>query len=154
MTQIYKQTISVLVCVGTRPEAIKLAPVIQSLRALSEPVKVIVCLTGQHSGACEQILELFGIEADEHLNYESSRHDLPSKTSDILVSISDCLTRLQPQAVVAQGDTTTVLAAAMASFYAQVPFFHVEAGLRSGIINSPFPEEMNRQLADRLATRL
>jgi UDP-N-acetylglucosamine 2-epimerase (non-hydrolysing) len=139
-----------IVCVvGTRPEAIKMAPVIEALRR--EPwAKPYVLLTAQHREMLDQVMQLFGIDADDDLNIMRPNQQLAALTSQLITSLDAALERARPDAVIAQGDTTTVLCAALASFYRRIPFGHVEAGLRTGDLYAPFPEEANRVLAGRL----
>lgn len=140
-----------IVCVvGTRPEAVKMAPVILALQR--EPwAQVRVLATGQHRQMLDQVLQAFGIQADIDLDLMQPNQDLTGLTSRMLTAIDRVLKDEQPFAVLAQGDTTTVMVAALASFYLNIPFGHVEAGLRTGDMRRPFPEEMNRVLAGRLA---
>ena len=140
-----------IVCiVGTRPEAIKMAPVIRALKA-APWAEVTVLATGQHRQILDQVLSLFDITPDIDLNVMQPNQTLPDLTGRMIAGLDECLGRLNPDAVLAQGDTTTVLAAAMAAFYRKVPFGHVEAGLRTGDMQNPFPEEMNRVVTSRLA---
>lgn len=139
-----------IVCVvGTRPEAIKMAPVIEALRRESwaDPY---VLLTAQHREMLDQVMELFGIRADDDLNVMRPNQQLAALTAQLVTGLDAALERARPDAVLAQGDTTTVLCAALVAFYRRVPFGHVEAGLRTGDLQSPFPEEANRVLASRL----
>ena len=140
-----------IVCVaGTRPEAVKMAPVILALQC--EPwAEVRVLATGQHREMLDQVLQAFGITADIDLDIMLPNQDLAGLTSRMLTAMDRVLKAEQPYAVLAQGDTTSVMVSALASFYLQVPFGHVEAGLRTGDMRRPFPEEMNRVLAGHLA---
>ncbi|MBI5275312.1 MAG: UDP-N-acetylglucosamine 2-epimerase (non-hydrolyzing) [Burkholderiales bacterium] len=140
-----------IVCVvGTRPEAVKMAPVILALQR--EPwAQVRVLATGQHRQMLDQVLQAFGITADIDLDMMQPNQDLTSLTARMLTAMDRVLKVEQPSAVLAQGDTTTVMVAALASFYLHIPFGHVEAGLRTGDLRRPFPEEMNRVMAGRLA---
>ena len=141
---------TVLCVVGTRPEAIKMAPVILALR--SEPwARVRVVATAQHRQMLDQVLGLFAITPDVDLDLMRPDQDLADLTARMLVALDATLSAERPDVVLAQGDTTTVLATGIASFYRRVPFGHVEAGLRTGDLGNPFPEEMNRTLASRLA---
>lgn len=141
---------TILCIVGTRPEAIKMAPVILALK--NTPwAKVRVLATAQHREMMDEALSLFGITPDIDLNMMRPNQSLPSLTARLLTALDDAINKEEPAAVVAQGDTTSVLAAALASFYRRIPFFHVEAGLRTGDLDNPFPEEMNRSVAGRLA---
>jgi UDP-N-acetylglucosamine 2-epimerase (non-hydrolysing) len=140
----------VLAIAGTRPEAIKMAPVILALR--DEPwADVRVVATAQHREMLDQVLRFFSIEADVDLNIMRPDQSLTELTSRLLVGLGEVLDAEKPDAVLAQGDTTTTMAAALACFYRQIPFGHVEAGLRTGNINYPFPEEANRVIAGYLA---
>lgn len=136
---------------GTRPEAIKMCPLVLELKKHNS-IQCIVCLTGQHRQMLHQIMEVFGIQADYDLDIMSSRQTLTTITTSILEKIEPILKNEKPDIVLVHGDTTTSYAAALASFYQQIPVGHVEAGLRTGDIYSPFPEEMNRLLTDRIAS--
>jgi UDP-N-acetylglucosamine 2-epimerase (non-hydrolysing) len=140
-----------IVCVvGTRPEAIKMAPVIAALQ--HEPwARPYVLLTAQHRELLDQVMQLFGIAADDDLNVMRPNQQLAALTAQLITGLDAALKRARPDAVLAQGDTTTVLCAALTAFYRRVPFGHVEAGLRTGDLGFPFPEEANRVLATRLA---
>ena len=141
-----------IVCiVGTRPEAIKMAPVILRLRERGE-FRVSVLSTAQHRGLLDRVMTLFGIAPDVDLDVMRPNQTLPALTSRLIAELDGALATLAPDVVLAQGDTTTVMTAALASFYRRIPFGHVEAGLRTGDMANPFPEEMNRVLAGRLAT--
>ena len=140
----------VLCIVGTRPEAIKMAPVILALRqSKSWDVKVVA--TAQHRELLDQVLGVFGIAADKDLDAMRPNQDLAALTARLITGLDACLEEYRPALVLAQGDTTTVLASALACFYRKVPFGHVEAGLRTRDFDYPWPEEMNRVLAGRLA---
>jgi UDP-N-acetylglucosamine 2-epimerase (non-hydrolysing) len=140
-----------IVCVvGTRPEAIKMAPVIRALGHATW-ARPYVLLTAQHREMLDQVMRLFGIDADDDLDVMRPNQRLPALTAQLIPALDAALERAQPDAVLAQGDTTTVLCAALASFYRRTPFGHVEAGLRTGDLDYPFPEEANRVLASRLA---
>jgi UDP-N-acetylglucosamine 2-epimerase (non-hydrolysing) len=140
----------VLCVVGTRPEAIKMAPVILALRkAPWATCRLLV--TGQHRELLDQALALFDLQPDVDLNVMRSNQSLPALTSRLLLGLDEALAAEPPDLVLAQGDTTSVLAAALASFYRRIPFGHVEAGLRTHQLDAPFPEEGNRVLAGRLA---
>jgi UDP-N-acetylglucosamine 2-epimerase (non-hydrolysing) len=143
----------VAVVVGTRPEAIKLAPVVLALRQSHELAPVVIS-TGQHRTMLDQALEVFGIAPDIDLGLMAPGQTLEELTARALVKMKEALAAVAPSWVVVQGDTTTALAAAMAAFYARVPIAHVEAGLRSGDLSSPFPEEMNRRMIDQIADLL
>ena len=140
----------ILCVVGTRPEAIKLAPVVSALRA--EPwASVRVLATAQHRHMLDQVLGLFGIEPDVDLDIMRPNQALTTLTARLLLDLDDVLLGERPDAVLAQGDTTTVMTVALACFYHRIPFGHVEAGLRTGDWANPFPEEMNRVIAGRMA---
>ena len=141
---------NVLCVVGTRPEAIKMAPVIKALE--SEPwARVRVVATAQHRHMLDQVLGLFGIEPDVDLDIMRPAQSLTTLTARLLVALDGVLESEKPDAVLAQGDTTTVMTIALACFYHRIPFGHVEAGLRTGDLLNPFPEEMNRVVAGRMA---
>jgi UDP-N-acetylglucosamine 2-epimerase (non-hydrolysing) len=141
---------TVAVVIGTRPEAIKLAPVVVCLG--KEPaIRTVVCLSGQHRGMLGPVLDLFGIRPDVDLDLMRPGQSLAALTARGIEKLDGFLGETQPDLVLAQGDTTTVLCAALASFYRRVPFGHVEAGLRTGDLSAPWPEEANRVLATRLA---
>lgn len=140
-----------IICVvGTRPEAIKMASVIQALQNESW-ADVRVLATAQHRQMLDQVLQLFGITPDIDLDIMRPNQSLPELTARLLTQLDEVLVREQPAAVLAQGDTTTVMTTALACFYRNVPFGHVEAGLRTGDLRNPFPEEMNRVFAGTLA---
>jgi len=143
--------INALAVIGTRPEAIKMAPVVRALRATGR-FDVHVLFTGQHRGLLDQAAADFGLVADADLDLMRPDQGLASLTARLLEGIEAVLATRTVDVVLAQGDTTTVLAAAMAAFYRRIPFAHVEAGLRTESIDSPFPEEANRRLAGALAT--
>lgn len=140
----------VMVAIGTRPEAIKMAPVVLALRR-EFWAEVRVLATAQHRDMLDQVLGVFDIEPDLDLDIMRPNQTLPELTSRLLVKLDAVLEAEQPDLVLAQGDTTTVMAVAMAAFYRRVPVGHVEAGLRTGDIHNPFPEEMNRVIAGRLS---
>ncbi|BBH34299.1 UDP-N-acetylglucosamine 2-epimerase (non-hydrolyzing) [Pseudomonas sp. St290] len=142
-------TRKVLCIVGTRPEAIKMAPVIKALQA-EEHIVCRVLATAQHRGLLDQVLEGFAITADLDLDIMRPHQSLTALTSRLLVELEGVLQAEQPDVVLAQGDTTTVMSAALACFYLQIPFGHVEAGLRTGDLCNPFPEEANRVIAGKL----
>lgn len=141
----------ILCMVGTRPEVIKMAPVILALRRTPWAV-VRVCATAQHREMLDEALEIFGIVPDIDLDVMRPNQSLSSLTARLLTGIDQVLESECPDMVLAQGDTTTVLSTALACFYRRIPFAHVEAGLRTGDIRNPFPEEMNRVVAGHLAT--
>jgi len=142
----------ILLVFGTRPEAIKMAPLVKKLQAEPEEFQTIVCVTGQHREMLDQVLRLFDITPDYDLNIMKPNQDLYDITSRILLGMRDVLKEVQPDIVLVHGDTTTSMAAALAAFYQQIPVGHVEAGLRTGNIYSPWPEEMNRLITGRIAT--
>lgn len=137
---------------GTRPEAIKMAPLVKEFEKYPETFKTIVCVTGQHREMLDQVLNLFEIRPDYDLNIMKQGQDLYDVTARVLVGMRDVLKEVQPDVVLVHGDTTTSTAAALAAFYQQIPVGHVEAGLRTHNIYSPWPEEMNRLLTGRIAT--
>ena len=142
----------ILLVFGTRPEAIKMAPLVKKLQAMPEEFQTIVCVTGQHREMLDQVLRLFEITPDFDLNIMKPNQDLYDITSRILLGMRDVLKEVQPDIVLVHGDTTTSMAAALAAFYQQIPVGHVEAGLRTGNIYSPWPEEMNRLITGRITT--
>ncbi len=136
---------------GTRPEAIKMAPIVKELE--SDPFFTsILCITAQHRQMLDQVLDLFEITPDYDLNIMKDRQDLFDITSKVLLGLRDILTREQPDMILVHGDTTTCFAGALAGFYSQTPVAHVEAGLRTGDMAAPFPEECNRVMTSRLAS--
>ena len=137
---------------GTRPEAIKMAPLVKEFQKYPEQFKTIVCVTGQHREMLDQVLHLFEITPDYDLNIMKQGQDLYDVTARVLVGMRDVLKEAQPDVVLVHGDTTTSTAAALAAFYQQIPVGHVEAGLRTHNIYSPWPEEMNRLITGRIAT--
>ena len=142
----------ILLVFGTRPEAIKMAPLVKKLQANPEEFQTVVCVTGQHREMLDQVLRLFEITPDYDLNIMKPNQDLYDVTSRILLGMRDVLKEVQPDIVLVHGDTTTSMAAALAAFYQQIPVGHVEAGLRTGNIYSPWPEEMNRLMTGRIST--
>lgn len=137
---------------GTRPEAIKMAPLVKEFQKHLNEFKTIVCVTGQHREMLDQVLHLFEITPDYDLNIMKQGQDLYDVTARVLVGMRDVLKEAQPDVVLVHGDTTTSTAAALAAFYQQIPVGHVEAGLRTHNIYSPWPEEMNRLITGRIAT--
>ena len=137
---------------GTRPEAIKMAPLVREFRKYSEEFKTMVCVTGQHREMLDQVLSIFDIKPEYDLNIMKQGQDLFDITSRVLCGMRDVLKEAKPDVVLVHGDTTTSTAAALAAFYMQIPVGHVEAGLRTGNIYSPWPEEMNRQITGRIAS--
>lgn len=144
-------TVSIMIVIGTRPEAIKLAPVVQAIKASSWANPCVV-LTGQHSDLIDPLIESFGLEVHHHLHVMQPQQSLASVTARILEKLDHLLIELNPQAVIGQGDTASVLAGSMASFFRKIPFAHVEAGLRTGDLSAPFPEELNRVLTSKMTT--
>ncbi len=142
----------VMLVFGTRPEAIKMAPLVKAFQARSEMFDTVVCVTGQHREMLDQVLEIFGITPDYDLNIMRQGQDLYDVTSRVLLGMRDIFAECVPDVVLVHGDTTTSTAAALAAFYRQIPVGHVEAGLRTHDIYSPWPEEVNRQLTSRIAT--
>lgn len=137
---------------GTRPEAIKMAPLVKALQARSGEFRTVVAVTGQHRQMLDQVLRLFEITPDYDLNIMKQGQDLTDVTCRILTGMRDILKADRPDLVLVHGDTSTSTAAALSAFYEQIPVGHVEAGLRTGDIYSPWPEEMNRRLTGRIAT--
>ena len=137
---------------GTRPEAIKMAPLVKAFQAKNDEFETIVCVTGQHREMLDQVLHLFDIKPDFDLNIMKQGQDLYDITSRVLLGIRDVFKVCKPDILFVHGDTTTSTAAALAGFYQQIPVAHVEAGLRTNDIYSPWPEEMNRQITGRIAT--
>ena len=142
----------ILLIFGTRPEAIKMAPLILELHKHSNKVETIVCVTGQHREMLDQVLSIFKIKPDFDLNIMKQGQDLYDITSNVLVGLRDIYKQVQPDLVLVHGDTTTSMAAALAAYYQQIPVGHVEAGLRTHNIYSPWPEEINRQLIGRISS--
>lgn len=143
---------TVLLVFGTRPEAIKMAPLVKAFEKEKNDFKTLVCVTGQHREMLDQVLRLFEITPDYDLNIMKQGQDLYDVTSRVLLGMRDVLKEAQPDVVLVHGDTTTSTAAALAAFYQQIPVAHIEAGLRTYNIYSPWPEEMNRQITGRIAT--
>lgn len=137
---------------GTRPEAIKMAPLVKAFQAKNDEFETIVCVTGQHREMLDQVLHLFDIKPDFDLNIMKQGQDLYDITSRVLLGMRDVFKVCKPDVLFVHGDTTTSTAAALAGFYQQIPVAHVEAGLRTNDIYSPWPEEMNRQITGRIAT--
>ena len=142
----------IMLVFGTRPEAIKMCPLVKELQKRSSEFETIVCVTGQHREMLDQVLRIFEVKPDIDLNIMKQGQDLTDVTVRILTGMRDVFKTCKPDVVLVHGDTTTSTAAALAAFYAQVPVGHVEAGLRTHNIYSPWPEEMNRQLTGRIAT--
>lgn len=137
---------------GTRPEAIKMSPLVKEFQKYPEKFETIVCVTGQHREMLDQVLRIFDIQPDYDLNIMKQGQDLYDVTARVLTGMREVLKETQPDIVLVHGDTTTSTAAALAAFYQQIPVGHVEAGLRTHNIYSPWPEEMNRQITGRIAT--
>lgn len=137
---------------GTRPEAIKMAPLVKEFQNYSEDFKTVVCVTGQHREMLDQVLKIFEITPDYDLNIMKQGQDLYDVTARVLTGMRDVFKECKPDVVLVHGDTTTSTAASLAAFYQQIPVGHVEAGLRTHNIYSPWPEEMNRQITGRIAT--
>ncbi len=143
---------SILLVFGTRPEAIKMAPLVKLLQEYASSLRTIVCVTGQHRSMLDQVLVDFGIVPDFDLDIMKPGQDLYDVTSRVLKGMRDVLERSRPDCVLVHGDTTTSTASALAAFYARIPVGHVEAGLRTHNVMSPWPEEMNRQITGRIAS--
>jgi UDP-N-acetylglucosamine 2-epimerase (non-hydrolysing) len=142
----------ILVVFGTRPEAIKMAPLILELKSHPSDFEIIVVVTGQHREMLDQVLNLFEIVPDYDLNIMSAGQDLYDITNRVLTGMRDIIKELKPNLVLVHGDTTTSMATALAAFYQQIPVGHVEAGLRTNNLLSPWPEELNRQVTGRIAS--
>lgn len=142
----------IMLVFGTRPEAIKMAPLVKEFQKHPECFETIVCVTGQHREMLDQVLHIFEIKPDYDLNIMKQGQDLYDVTARVLTGMRDVLKEAQPDVVLVHGDTTTSTASALAAFYQQIPVGHVEAGLRTHNIYSPWPEEMNRQITGRIAT--
>lgn len=143
---------TVMLVFGTRPEAIKMAPLVKEFQKHPQKFRTVVCVTGQHRQMLDQVLQLFEITPDYDLNIMKQGQDLYDVTARVLTGMRDVLSEVRPDTVLVHGDTTTSTAAALAAFYQQIPVGHVEAGLRTHNIYSPWPEEMNRQITGRIAT--
>ena len=142
----------IMLVFGTRPEAIKMCPLVKEFQKKPEEFETIVCVTGQHREMLDQVLRIFEVQPDYDLNIMKQGQDLYDVTARVLLGMRDVLRECQPDVVLVHGDTTTSTAAALAAFYQQIPVGHVEAGLRTYNIYSPWPEEMNRQITSRIAT--
>ena len=142
----------IMLVFGTRPEAIKMAPLVKEFQKNQEDFETIVCVTGQHREMLDQVLKIFDIKPDYDLNIMKQGQDLYDVTARVLTGMRDVFKQCKPDVVLVHGDTTTSTAAALAAFYQQIPVGHVEAGLRTHNIYSPWPEEMNRQITGRIAT--
>mgnify|MGYP002631775588 CR=1 FL=1 len=141
----------VLFVFGTRPEAIKMAPLIKECKKYPEAFDVKICITAQHRQMLDQVLQLFKITPDYDLNIMKENQDLYDVTSNVLLGLRDVLKEVKPDLVVVHGDTTTTMAASLAAYYQKIDVVHIEAGLRTHTIYSPFPEEINRQLTSKIA---
>ncbi len=141
----------VLLVFGTRPEAIKMCPLVKEFQKHPESFETVVCVTGQHREMLDQVLQIFDVKPDYDLNIMKQGQDLYDVTARVLTGMRDVLDTVKPDVVLVHGDTTTSMAAAMAAFYRQIPVGHVEAGLRTHNLYSPWPEEMNRQVTGRIA---
>lgn len=143
---------NIMLVFGTRPEAIKMCPLVKELQKRPNVFKTIVCVTGQHREMLDQVLEIFEVKPDYDLNIMKQGQDLTDVTARVLIGLRDVFKECKPDVVLVHGDTTTSTAGALAAFYAQIPVGHVEAGLRTHNIYSPWPEELNRQITGRIAT--
>ena len=143
---------TIMLIFGTRPEAIKMCPLVKEFQKYPTEFRTLVCVTGQHREMLDQVLQIFEITPDYDLNIMKQGQDLYDVTSRVLLGLRDVLKQEHPDVVFVHGDTTTSTAAAIAAFYQQIPVAHVEAGLRTYNIYSPWPEEMNRQITSRIAT--
>ena len=144
--------ISVMLVFGTRPEAIKMAPLVKEFERKNHLFQVKVCVTGQHREMLDQVLNLFEITPDYDLNIMQQGQDLYDITTRVMLGMREVLKDVKPNIILVHGDTTTSTAAALAAFYQRISVGHIEAGLRTHNIYSPWPEEMNRQLTSRIAT--
>ena len=142
----------IMLVFGTRPEAIKMCPLVKEFQKYPGDFETLVCVTGQHREMLDQVLQIFGVKPDFDLNIMKQGQDLYDVTSRVLLGMREVLDEAKPDVVLVHGDTTTSMAAAMAAFYRQIPVGHVEAGLRTHNIYSPWPEEMNRQITGRIST--
>ena len=142
---------TVMLVFGTRPEAIKMCPLVKEFQKYPNDFKIVVCVTGQHREMLDQVLKIFDVTPDFDLNIMRQGQDLYDITSRVLIGMRNVLKEVQPNIVLVHGDTTTSTAAALAAFYQQIPVGHIEAGLRTHNIYSPWPEEVNRQITSRIA---
>lgn len=142
----------IMLVFGTRPEAIKMCPLVKEFQKHPDTFQAIVCVTGQHREMLDQVLHIFDVKPDYDLNIMKQGQDLTDVTARVLTGMRDVFDQVKPDVVLVHGDTTTSTAAALAAFYQQIPVGHVEAGLRTHNIYSPWPEEMNRQITSRIAT--
>lgn len=143
---------TIMLVFGTRPEAIKMCPLVKEFQKHTDVFKTVVCVTGQHREMLDQVLTIFDVKPDFDLNIMKQGQDLTDVTARVLTGLRDVFKECKPDVVLVHGDTTTSTAGALAAFYAQIPVGHVEAGLRTHNIYSPWPEEMNRQITGRIAT--
>lgn len=143
---------TIMLVFGTRPEAIKMCPLVKEFQKYTDKFNTVVCVTGQHREMLDQVLSIFGVKPDYDLNIMKQGQDLTDVTARVLTGMRDVFKECKPDVVLVHGDTTTSTAAALAAFYQQIPVGHVEAGLRTHNIYSPWPEEMNRQITGRIAT--
>jgi UDP-N-acetylglucosamine 2-epimerase (non-hydrolysing) len=142
----------IMLVFGTRPEAIKMAPLVYALKAKPDQFETIVCVTAQHRQMLDQVLKIFEIKPDIDLNLMKPSQDLSTLTANIIIEMKKVFSLHQPDIVLVHGDTTTTLATAMTGFYSAIPVGHIEAGLRTYNLNAPFPEEFNRQITSKIAT--
>lgn len=143
--------VTAMVVIGTRPEAIKMAPVVRAIREVPERMRAVVCATGQHREMLHQALALFDLEADVDLDVMAPDQSLASLTARVVIGVDEAIARFRPDWVLVQGDTTSAMAAGLAAFYRGVPIGHIEAGLRTGQRRQPFPEEINRRITDLMS---
>ena len=143
---------TIMLVFGTRPEAIKMCPLVKDFQKYTDKFNTVVCVTGQHREMLDQVLSIFGVKPDYDLNIMKQGQDLTDVTARVLTGMRDVFKECKPDVVLVHGDTTTSTAAALAAFYQQIPVGHIEAGLRTHNIYSPWPEEMNRQITGRIAT--
>lgn len=142
---------TILLVFGTRPEAIKMCPLVKEFQKYPNDFKALVCVTGQHREMLDQVLKIFDVTPDYDLNIMKQGQDLYDVTSKVLIGMREVLKQVNPNIVLVHGDTTTSMAAALAAFYQHIPVGHIEAGLRTHNINSPWPEEINRQITGRIS---
>ncbi|WP_322933915.1 non-hydrolyzing UDP-N-acetylglucosamine 2-epimerase [Bacteroides sp. CG01] len=143
---------TIMLVFGTRPEAIKMCPLVKEFQKHTKDFKTVVCVTGQHREMLDQVLQIFDVKPDYDLNIMKQGQDLTDVTAGVLTGLRDVFKECRPDVVLVHGDTTTSTAGALAAFYAQIPVGHVEAGLRTHNVYSPWPEEVNRQITSRIAT--
>lgn len=142
----------IMLVFGTRPEAIKMAPLVHALKAKPDQFETIVCVTAQHRQMLDQVLKIFEVKPDIDLNLMKPSQDLSTLTANILIEMKKVFSLHQPDIILVHGDTTTTLATAMTGFYSAIPVGHIEAGLRTFNLNAPFPEEFNRQITSKITT--